>query len=118
MYNNEWYEWEFVNPPMIVGYEYRTTERWNGHAVYTTIIDCETPPSKSTKSVTMPSYVAPTRIIGWSGYVGHWGVSLPATASGWDVFVTSDYIGIATDSDRSSDSTDNKVYITIKYTKD
>jgi hypothetical protein len=29
-----WSEWEWVNPPMEVGVEYRTTERWNGKAVY------------------------------------------------------------------------------------
>ena len=34
-----WYEgalkpWEWVNPPMALGVEYRTTERWKGKAVY------------------------------------------------------------------------------------
>ena len=33
-----WSEWEWVNPPMSVGTEYRTTERWNGKAVYTKLI--------------------------------------------------------------------------------
>jgi hypothetical protein len=33
-----WGEWEFVNPPMIPGVEYRTTERWNGKAVYRKLI--------------------------------------------------------------------------------
>lgn len=28
------YPWEFVNPPMELGVEYRTTERYNGKAVY------------------------------------------------------------------------------------
>jgi hypothetical protein len=31
-------EWEWVNPPMTLGEEYRTTERWNGKAVYTVLI--------------------------------------------------------------------------------
>ena len=35
-----WGEWEYVNPPMQVGVEYRTTERWNGNPVYTKLIDC------------------------------------------------------------------------------
>lgn len=30
-----WSEWEYVNPPMIPGVEYRTTERSNGEPVYT-----------------------------------------------------------------------------------
>ena len=29
-----WGEWEWVNPPMIAGTEYRTTERYQGSAVY------------------------------------------------------------------------------------
>ena len=35
-----WSEWEYENPPMLVGKEYRTTERWNGQPVYTKLIDC------------------------------------------------------------------------------
>ena len=29
-----WGEWEWVNPPMLLGVEYRTTERENGNAIY------------------------------------------------------------------------------------
>lgn len=32
--NGVWDEWEFENPPMEVGVEYRTTERWGGKTVY------------------------------------------------------------------------------------
>ena len=35
-----WGEWEWVNPPMAVGVEYRTTERWIGKPIYTKLIDC------------------------------------------------------------------------------
>ena len=34
IYNGEIGEWEWVNPPMIAGVEYRTTERWKGKTVY------------------------------------------------------------------------------------
>lgn len=34
-----WNEWESENPPMVFDMEYRTTERWNGSAVYTKLID-------------------------------------------------------------------------------
>lgn len=37
---NAWSEWEWVNPPMIMGVEYRTTERFRGKVVYTQRIDC------------------------------------------------------------------------------
>lgn len=34
-----WQDWEFVNPPMRPGVEYRTTERHNSRVVYTMLID-------------------------------------------------------------------------------
>lgn len=34
------YPWEWVNPPMISGTEYRTTERFWGRPVYYKIVDC------------------------------------------------------------------------------
>ena len=37
--NGTWYPWEYENPPMVFGVEYRTTERWNGYAVYTKLVD-------------------------------------------------------------------------------
>ena len=33
-------EWEWVNPPMTLGVEYRTTKRYDGHVVYTQMISC------------------------------------------------------------------------------
>lgn len=38
--NGLWGEWEWVNPPMVLGVEYRTTERWQGKAVYTKLTNC------------------------------------------------------------------------------
>lgn len=35
-----WQPWEWENPPMILGEEYRTTERYMGKPVYTKLIDC------------------------------------------------------------------------------
>ncbi len=38
--SKEWTPWEWVNPPMVVGVEYRTTERYNGKSVYRQLINC------------------------------------------------------------------------------
>lgn len=35
-----WQPWEYVNPPMATGVEYRTTERFWGRPVYYKIVDC------------------------------------------------------------------------------
>ena len=37
--NGTWQEWEYENPPMKAGVEYRTTERYLGKPVYTKIIN-------------------------------------------------------------------------------
>lgn len=33
-------EWEWINPPMQIGVEYRTTERFLGNPVYVKVVDC------------------------------------------------------------------------------
>lgn len=37
---NVWGDWEHTNPPMELGVEYRTTERFLGRPVYYKIVDC------------------------------------------------------------------------------
>lgn len=34
-----WRDWEYVNPPMALGVEYRTTERYDGKVVYTKLVN-------------------------------------------------------------------------------
>lgn len=46
-----WGEWEWVNPPMSLGVEYRTTERYQGSPVYVKLIDAGILPNNSTKYV-------------------------------------------------------------------
>ena len=42
---------EWINPPMHLGVEYRTTERYNGKPVYTKLVDCGAGPNATRKSV-------------------------------------------------------------------
>jgi hypothetical protein len=47
-----WGAWEWVNPPMMLGVEYRTTERYLGKPVYVKAVDCGNLPAPgSTKNV-------------------------------------------------------------------
>jgi hypothetical protein len=52
--SGEWVE-EWVNPPMTLGVEYRTTERWNGAVVYVKMLDCGELSSTDQKLVTFAS---------------------------------------------------------------
>lgn len=51
MFSGVWQEWEYITPLMVVGDEYRTTERWQGKAVYTKLVDCGAMPNSESKIV-------------------------------------------------------------------
>lgn len=42
---------EWINPPMAVGVEYRTTERWQNSAVYVKAVDCGSLPNTDLKAI-------------------------------------------------------------------
>jgi hypothetical protein len=44
-------EWEWKNPPMEAGVEYRTTERWKGSPVYTQVVYFGTLPNNTVKKM-------------------------------------------------------------------
>lgn len=47
--NSVWKTWEWVNPPMQLGVEYRTTERYLGKPVYVKVVDLGAGPAASTR---------------------------------------------------------------------
>lgn len=49
--NGTWYPWEYVNPPMELGKEYRTTERYLGKPVYVKVVDCGQCPASGFKDI-------------------------------------------------------------------
>lgn len=49
--NGNWEPWEWVNPTMKIGIEYRTTERWDGKPVYAKLIDFGSLPNISRKTI-------------------------------------------------------------------
>ena len=49
--NGVWKPWEWVNPPMAAGIEYRTTERYQGKPVYVKLVNFGALPNATTKNV-------------------------------------------------------------------
>ena len=47
---NGWSQWEFINPPMKLGIEYRTVERYNGKPVYAKLLNFGALPNSTSKS--------------------------------------------------------------------
>ena len=75
---------EWVNPPMYIGVEYRTTERYDGKPVYVKLVDCGVMANNKNVSIVTASYRAidvilrgnptlfpmvpeNTRLSGWQG---------------------------------------------------
>ena len=46
-----WYPWEWVNPPMVLGVEYRTTERYQRKPVYCKLVNFGKLPNNTYKDV-------------------------------------------------------------------
>ena len=107
--------WEWVNPPMVLGVEYRTVERYEGRTVYSRLLDLGNLPSNTTKTVTLPYLPV--------GYYAYWGWSpvnmfntIPSdnpsfTVGFWIHGVT------ATIKTVSTNMTAYKAYINMRYLK-
>ena len=65
-YDGVWQPLEWVNPRMLVGVEYRTTERWNGKPIYTKMVEFAGVPDSSTKSVNSGINASSNLIVGSS----------------------------------------------------
>lgn len=62
IYGSKAYDWEWVNPPMQLGIEYRTTERYNGKPVYTKIVNLGALPAKNS-NIHVATGITATKII-------------------------------------------------------
>ncbi len=117
----DWGAWEWVNPPMIPGIEYRTVERWNGKSVYKKMIDFGALPNATQKEVSIGALakfasIDLSKSIAYSTTGGIVGTNrIPFNALNFDrVVVNENSISITTKTDMSSVS----AYILVNYTKD
>ena len=67
-----WYPWEYINPPLVAGVEYRTTERFAGKPVYQKLVYISAGPAGS---VSTPARVTP--------YHGAANVDVPVSITGY-----------------------------------
>ena len=77
MSGNTWATWENINPPMALGVEYRTTERYEGKPVYTKLVDC----GNITNNKEVTAFPAGCCHIRWAGRYGvgtSWQTAMPA----------------------------------------
>lgn len=122
IFSGGWKPWEWVNPPMQLGDEYRTTERFNGKPVYAKLVDCGALPNNDYKVVQIGTSGL-EKVIDASGCAVNSSdgdfYSIPATnfintVHNVGLYVTgSQAIAISTQSDRSS----YNAHVKVKYTK-
>jgi len=110
LFRGTWTQWEWVNPPMQIGVEYRTTERWNGKPVYVRYVNFGSAPNATTKSVShgIENF---DQCAGWTGILG--GANLQGHSGITAVDINATNIAITTDKDLSASA----VYVAVKYTK-
>lgn len=116
--NGVYSEWEWVNPPMIVGVEYRTTERWQGKPVYYKVVDFGGLPNSTTAAVPIGAENIEWAFLdlsrSWAGpasdlttnYISNW-------ANITEMIISNGKISITT----NANMTGNLAYIMVKYTK-
>lgn len=92
--NGFWSVWEWVNPPMQSGVEYRTTARWNGKVVYTKLVDLGALGAAMTYKQ-VPHGITCTKFVGADGYA-----------------ITNDqYLRLLSTNDNADGNGDNYLYI-------
>lgn len=103
-----WEPWEWVNPPMNLGVEYRTTERCEGKPVYAKRINCLAAPA----NVSISDLNIET-LVRWSGHVSYYGVALPCSNASWKVDINRTTISTTSAYEQAS----AHFYIILYYTK-
>lgn len=114
---NVWGDWEHTNPPMELGIEYRTTERYLGKPVYVKLFDCGTIPAQGThKDLVFSPDV--NSIVSVTAYSSQRGTTLPYyDANGVRYAITGTGGNIVMIWNYSESLTDTNVHALIKYTK-
>ena len=127
---NAWGPWEWVNPPMQLGVEYRTTERYLGKSVYVKAVDFGNSVAGGDITVTdwLPGSRKILRIMGSVCTSNNWGVGnnmsvipafpygIPSSSNIWDIYVKQADSNKATVYTGSS-HVGRKVIMTVWYTK-
>ena len=121
-----WSEYAWVNPPMALGVEYRTTEWYLGKPVYAKLLNLGSMPSSgSYKSVQIPydgdtNYIKYARIC--ENHITYWGLTMPVYNSAADLQYaistnTSGLISLNAKAGATELSQTGEVIALVKYTK-
>lgn len=108
---SSWGVWEWDNPPMNLGEEYRTIERYMGKPVYAKLVDCKGMPGTGSKTITHNVAGIVEWIVSVQGQVDA-GRVFPC--KGVDIETSLTDIVIHAENDSMKDAA---CYVLLKYTK-
>ena len=105
-----WMPFEWEHPPMKIGIEYRTSERYNGKPVYAKAISFGQAPNATYKDVShgIENF---SQLVSYTGMMG--GANLIEASALDNIQINASNIRITTNSDVSA----NYVYLVLRYTK-
>ena len=105
-----WMPFEWEHPPMKIGVEYRTSERYNGKPVYAKAINFGQAPNATYKDVShgIENF---SQLVSYTGMMG--GANLIEASALDNIQINASNIRITTNSDVSA----NYVYLVLRYTK-
>lgn len=113
--NGTWSPWEWVNPPMAAGVEYRTTERYQGNPVYVKLVNFGNLPTNGQAKTVSYYDDASTRPFEISNiYLGNWQSALNDTTKIASAYVKPSGITIIS---ASGYTAAEPVVVAIKYYK-
>lgn len=115
-----WTEWDINNPPLTLGVEYRTTERYLGKPVYYQLLNCGSAPSQgASKAIDLPAGSTDQTLVQAS--MSYYGITFPKYDESGTVSMavycspgTGKLFIYSPGDDRSANGT---IYALIKYTK-
>lgn len=124
--NVDWTPWEYINPPMKLGVEYRTTERYLGKPVYIKTVDTGALPN-TTYKIVAATFPNANRIIDYGGAAyrdsSHF-IHLPCIRYGHDYYGTDSGVQVVIDNNSGISISTNKDFsmftdssVWVKYTK-
>lgn len=119
VFNGTWQPWEWENPPVQLGVEYRTTERWLGNPVYTKLIDCGSLPDNGAEKQVQTNISGISHVIRCAG-ISSGGSTLPLDRDGYgtvSIMATPTEIILRAGTDNASLGSWLSAYCQIWYTK-
>ncbi len=105
-----WQPWEWINPPTLLGVEYRTVERYNGKPVYAKAINFGQAPNATYKEVShgIEDF---SQLVSYTGMMG--GANLIEAPALDSILINASIIRITTNTDASG----SYVYLVLRYIK-